>query len=325
MLISVVVPCYNESAVLPHLHERLLAVLASLAPAECEIIYVDDGSHDDTPEQLYQLSLGNPRLKILRLSRNFGQEAAISAGLIEAAGDAVVIIDADLQDPPELIAQMYARWREGWQIVFGERQDRAGEKRFKLWAAETFYRLLTGLNSSMSYQAGNFRLMDRVAVGAFLQMPERIRFVRGMISWVGFKQMAIPYRRAPRFAGKSKYSLTKMFSLATDAVTSFSFAPLRLATVVGLGILVVALVALITSLAVPLVSGRPGSSAPLIPLAILFVGGAQLLSIGILGEYIGRIYMEVKRRPFFVVRERYGLAHRRADVPALEKDVSAKP
>lgn len=314
MLISVVVPCYNEGAVLPHLHGCLLAVLTSLASADFEIIYVDDGSHDDTPEQLYQMSLSDQRLKVLRLSRNFGQEAAISAGLIEAAGDAVVIIDADLQDPPELIAQMYAHWGEGWQIILGERQDRAGEKRLKLWAAETFYRLLSGLNASISYQAGNFRLMDRVVVDAFLQMPERIRFVRGMISWVGFKQMAIPYQRAPRFAGKSKYSLTRMFSLATDAVTSFSFAPLRLATVVGLGILVIALVGLISSLVV-----RPVN---VIPLAVLFLGGAQLLSIGILGEYIGRIYTEVKRRPFFVVRERYGLAYKRAGSSGVEENVS---
>ena len=275
MLISVVVPCYNESAVLPHLHERLLAVLASLAPAECEIIYVDDGSHDDTPEQLFQLSLSNPRLKVMRLSRNFGQDAAMSAGLAEAAGDAVVIIDADLQDPPELIAQMHARWREGWQIVFAEREDRAGEGKFKRWAAETFYCLLRGLSPSISHHAGNFRLLDRAVVDAFLQMPERTRFVRGMISWVGFKQIAIPYRRAPRFAGESKYSLAKMLSLAIDAVTSFSFVPLRLATILGFGILVVALVDLITSFAAPNV----------ILLAILFLGGAQLLSIGLIGEY----------------------------------------
>jgi glycosyltransferase involved in cell wall biosynthesis len=315
MRISVVVPCYNESAVLPQLHERLLAVLTSLAPDNFEIIYVDDGSDDETPAQLYQLSLRDPRLKILRLSRNFGQEAAMTAGLAEAAGDAVVIIDADLQDPPELIAQMHARWREGWQIVFAEREDRAGEGKFKRWAAQTFYCLLRGLSPSISHHAGNFRLLDRAVVDAFLQMPERTRFVRGMISWVGFKQIAIPYRRAARFAGKSKYPLRKMFSLATDAITSFSFAPLRLATILGLGILVVALVVLIVSLV-----SHPINA---ILLAVLFLGGAQLLSIGILGEYIGRTYTETKRRPLFVVHERYGAAYKRAAVPDVDKDVPA--
>lgn len=312
MLISVVIPCYNESAVLRHLHERLLAVLTPLTPDNFEIIYVDDGSQDDTPAQLYQLSLTDPRLKVLRLSRNFGQEAAMSAGLTEAVGDAVVIIDADLQDPPELIAQMYEHWREGWQIVFGERQDRAGEKRFKLWAAETFYRVLGGLSASVPHQAGNFRLMDRGVVEAFLQMPERIRFVRGMIGWVGFKQMAIPYRRAPRFAGTSKYSLAKMFSLATDAVTSFSFAPLRLATIAGLGIFVAAFIELTISLPAP----------NMVLFAILLLGGTQLLSIGIIGEYLGRIFMEVKRRPFFVVSQRYGPACKRADTPGSADDGS---
>lgn len=301
MLISVVVPCYDESAVLPHLHERLLTVLASLAPDEFEIVYIDDGSHDDTPTQLRQLSLRDPHVKVLRLSRNFGQEAAMTAGLIEAAGDAVVVIDADSQDPPELIVQMHARWREGWQIVFADREDRAGEGKFKRWAADAFYRLLRRLSPSISHHAGNFRLIDRAVVDAFLAMPERARFVRGMISWVGFKQIVVPYRRAPRFAGKSKYPLRKMFSLASDAITSFSFAPLRLSTFLGVGILVVALVEMMLML----ISHR-GS---VVLVAVLFLGGVQLLSIGILGEYLGRIYTEVKQRPLFVVRERYGAAY----------------
>lgn len=305
MLISVVVPCYNESAVLPHLHGRLLAVLTSLAPDDFEIVYVDDGSDDDTPTQLRQLSMRDSHIRVVRLSRNFGQEAAMTAGLIEATGDAAVIIDADAQDPPELITQMHARWREGWQIVFADREDRAGEGKFKRWAADVFNRLLRRLSPSVSHHAGNFRLMDRAVVDAFLQMPERTRFVRGMISWVGFKQIVIAYRRAPRFAGKSKYPLRKMFSLATDAITSFSFAPLRLATFLGLGILAVALV----ELTLMLVSHRGN----LVLVVVLFLGGVQLLTIGILGEYLGRIYTEVKQRPLFVVRERYGAAYERAD------------
>jgi glycosyltransferase involved in cell wall biosynthesis len=299
MQISVVVPCYNEGALLSQLHARLVAVLEKCAGADFEVIYVDDGSQDDTRDQLYQLSRSDPHVAALRLSRNFGQEAAISAGLVETTGDAVVIIDADLQDSPEVISEMYQLWRDGWQVVIGEREERMGETMFKRWAATAFYRLLGALNPSISHGTGNFRLLDRSVVNSILAMPENTRFVRGMISWVGFRQKTVMYRRAPRVAGKSKYSLAKMLRLAGDAVTSFSFAPLRLSTIAGLTILLFAIV----ELTISMIARHPLNT---ILLAILFLGGVQLLSIGIIGEYIGRIFAEVKRRPLFVVQERFG-------------------
>jgi len=309
MLISIVVPCFNEAAVLREAHRRLAAVAASIAEAAFEFIFVDDGSRDETPTLLHELSAADARVRGLRLSRNFGQQVATTAGLEHASGDAVVIIDADLQDPPELIAEMFSYWREGYQVAYGQRSDRAGETRFKLWSASAFYRLVNSISHvQIPPDTGDFRLMDRAVVDAVLRMPERDRFLRGMVSWVGFRQVAVPYRRAARFAGETKYPMVKMLRFAADAVFSFSFAPLRLAVWVGFLALGVALAGILYALALrfffdPTHWVRGWAS---LFVAVLFMGGVQLISLGIIGEYVGRIYGEVKQRPLYFVRERFG-------------------
>ncbi len=309
MLISIVVPCFNEAAVLREAHRRLAAVAESIPEATFEFIFVDDGSRDETPALLHDLSVADARVRGLRLSRNFGQQVATTAGLEHASGDAVVIIDADLQDPPELIAEMFSRWREGYQVAYGQRSDRAGETRFKLWSASAFYRLVNSISHvQIPPDTGDFRLMDRAVVDALLRMPERDRFLRGMVSWVGFRQVAVPYRRAARFAGETKYPMVKMLRFAADAVFSFSFAPLRLAVWVGFLALGVALAGILYALVLrfffdPSHWVRGWAS---LFVAVLFMGGVQLISLGIIGEYVGRIYGEVKQRPLYFVRERFG-------------------
>ena len=309
MLISVVVPCYNEAPVIREAHRRLSGVAATIAGAAFEFIYVDDGSSDETPALLHDLSVTDERVRCIRLSRNFGQQVATTAGLEHASGDAVMIIDADLQDPPELIEQMHARWREGYHVVYGERIERAGETRFKLWTAGAFYRLISHVSRvEIPANTGDFRLMDRKVVDALLRMPERDRFLRGMVSWVGFRQIALPYRREARFAGETKYPLIKMLRFAADAIVSFSFAPLRLAVWTGFFVLGLALLGILYAIALrfffdPSHWVRGWAS---LFIATLFMGGVQLISLGIIGEYVGRIYGEVKQRPLYFVRERFG-------------------
>ncbi len=245
----------------------------------------------------------------LRLSRNFGQQIATTAGLEHASGDAVVLMDADLQDPPELFPQLIARWREGFHVVYAERVERSGETAFKLWSAKTFYALANRVSQvPIPADTGDFRLLDRAVVDAILRMPERDRFLRGMVSWVGFRQVAVPYRREPRFAGETKYPLLKMVRFAADGIVSFSFAPLRLAIwtgffVIGLAFLGIIYAVLLRLFADPSQWVRGWSS---IFVAVLFMGGVQLISLGIIGEYVGRIYGEVKQRPLYFVRERFG-------------------
>ena len=309
MLISIVVPCYNEASGLREAHRRLSAAAGEIAEATFEFIYVDDGSRDDTPAVLHELSEADRRVRGLRLSRNFGQQIATTAGLEHATGDAVLIIDADLQDPPELLAKMYARWREGYHVAYGQRAERAGETRFKLLSARLFYRLLNRLSRvAIPEDTGDFRLMDRAVVDAILQMPERDRFLRGMVSWVGFRQIAVPYRRESRYAGGTKYPMLKMLRLAADAVVSFSFVPLRLAVWTGFFVIALALAGIVYAIALrfffdPSHWVRGWAS---LFVAILFMGGVQLISLGIIGEYVGRIYGEVKQRPLYFVRERFG-------------------
>ena len=210
MLISIVLPCYNEAKLLPEASRRLTALAQKLGKERFEFIYVDDGSRDETATLLHEMSLSDERVKALRLSRNFGHQVATTAGLEHASGDAVVIMDADLQDPPEVIVQMYARWLEGYHVAYGQREERVGETRFKLWSAKTFYRLVNRLSPvAIPNDTGDFRLMDRAVVEALLRMPERDRFLRGMVSWVGFRQVAVPYRREARFAGESKFPLSR--------------------------------------------------------------------------------------------------------------------
>ncbi len=306
-LLSVVVPCANEQEVLPETNRRLLALLEAM-PLDFEIIYVDDGSSDSTPELLRELQAQDERVRVVRFSRNFGHQVAITAGLGYASGDAVVVIDADLQDPPELIAEFVKRWRDGYNVVYGVRTERDGETAFKLWTAKIFYRFINRLSDTrIPLDTGDFRLMDRTVVQALLNMPERDRFVRGMVSWLGFSQIAVPYRRSPRLAGSTKYPLFKMLRFAVDGIVSFSAVPLRLATWLGLLSAGLAVLGILWAL-VEKMLGVPGliKGWTSILIAVLFIGGAQLVCLGIIGEYIGRIYGESKRRPLYVVREIMG-------------------
>ena len=309
-LLSIVVPCFNEAEVLWEAHGRLLQTLRQLDGLDFEIIYVDDGSRDATPDMLREIQAFDPRTRTLRFSRNFGHQTAVTAGLEHASGDAVVLIDADLQDPPELIAEMVARWREGYHVAYGVRTDREGETRFKLATAKAFYRLLNRLSETeIPLDTGDFRLMDRTVVDALRAMPERDRFVRGMVAWAGFRQIAVPYRRAARFAGESKYPFLKMLRFALDGLTSFSRAPLRLATWMGFLVSGVALAAITYALFLRLFTNNWVTGWTALFIAVLFVGGAQLLSLGVIGEYIGRIYGETKRRPLYLVEEAHGFEH----------------
>lgn len=306
-LLSVVVPCCNEEAVLAECHAQLQAALEEIPNVDYELIYVDDGSVDGTFDLLRGLQRECAQVRVVRLSRNFGQELALTAGLAESAGDAAVLIDADLQDPPAAIAEMVSRWRAGVDVVVGTRLARAGERRFKRWSANLFYRALNRLaEHAIPLDAGNFRLMDRKVVDALLAMPERDRLTRAMVSWIGFRQEAVPYERQPRHAGETHYRLRHMLRLALDGVLSFSLLPLRLATWLGLLAASLALVGICYALTVRLLTDAwvPGWAGLFI--AILFVGGGQLVVVGILGEYVGRIYGEVKRRPMYFVAQKLG-------------------
>jgi dolichol-phosphate mannosyltransferase len=309
MLLSIGVPCYNEEAVLWELHSRLIAVLEQLEDTRFEIIYSDDGSHDQTPDILRQLQANDSRVRVITLSRNFGHQIAVTAGLEHARGDAVVIIDADLQDPPEVIPEMIERWRDGYEVVYGLRAGRAGETTFKLWTAKAFYRLINRLSEiEIPVDVGDFRLLDRKVVDALLAMPERDRFLRGMVSWIGFKQVAVIYDRAPRHAGQTKYPLVKMLRFALDSVISFSFVPLRLSIWVGFGAIAASFAGIVYALVIRLYTTDWVRGWASIFTAVLFLGGIQLITLGILGEYVGRIYGEVKSRPLYFVRERLGFS-----------------
>jgi glycosyltransferase involved in cell wall biosynthesis len=318
VLVSFVVPCYNEDAVVGETHATLAATLARLEGIDAEIVYVDDGSRDRTLEVLRALQATDERARVVSLSRNFGHQIAVSAGLEHATGDAVVVIDADLQDPPDVAAEMIALWREGYQVVYGVRAAREGESAFKTWTARAFYRLINRLSHvEMPLDAGDFRLMDRRVVNVLLSMPERDRYLRGMVSWIGFRQAAVVYRRAPRRAGESKYPLAKMIRFATDGLLSFSLTPLRLAIWTGFGSIAFAFAGIIWALVVRLYTNDWVRGWASIFTAVLFLGGVQLITLGIIGEYIGRIYAEVKRRPLYVVAEKIGFDNRqraRADI-----------
>lgn len=315
MLLSVVIPCYNEEPVLEETHRRLCAALAGIAVSDFEVIYVDDGSRDGTARVLHRLHHGDPRVRVLRFSRNFGHQIAVTAGLDHAEGDAVVLIDADLQDPPEVIGEMLAQWRNGFDVAYGVRTDREGESTFKRGTARLFYRIVNWFSdTAIPLDVGDFRLMDRRVVKALRAMPERARFVRGMVSWAGYRQVAVPYRRVARFAGETKYPLFKMLGLAVDGLTSFSLVPLRLASWVGFAASALAMLGIVYALSVRLLTREwvPGWATVFV--AVLFLGGIQLLALGIIGEYVGRAYVETKRRPLYLLEERLGFGDT-ADVP----------
>jgi polyisoprenyl-phosphate glycosyltransferase len=304
--ISVIVPCYNEQEVIKLTHPRLKAVLEKISQdshMRYEIIYIDDGSRDQTVALLNDISKDDDTIKLITLSRNFGHQAAVTAGLDHANSDCAVIIDADLQDPPELIADMVARWREGFDVVYGQRTDREGESRFKVATARAFYRGLNALSDvDIPLDVGDFRLIDRCVIDAIAKMPERDRFLRGMIAWVGFRQVALPYARAPRAAGESKYPLVKMIRFALDGILSFSLAPLRFVITMGTWIVVLAVLGIIYALINRLFTEQWVSGWTLLFIAIMFMGGVQLLVLGVIGEYVGRIYMSTKARPLYLVK-----------------------
>ncbi|HYF39684.1 MAG TPA: glycosyltransferase family 2 protein [Gemmatimonadales bacterium] len=323
--LAVVIPCYNEEGNLRETHRRVSGAIAQ-ASSVYEIVYVDDGSSDATPEMLQQLQLEDPHVRVVYLSRNFGHQFAVTAGLAHAQGDAVIVMDADLQDPPEVVVEMVRRWEEGYDVVYGVRTDREGETRFKLLTARLFYRLIHWLSDTdIPLDTGDFRLLDRKVVDAIVAMPERDRFLRGMVSWTGFRQIGVPYRRAARYAGETKYPIPKMVRFALDGILSFSIKPLRLSTLLGFVSAGLALVVILYALALRLFTDQwvPGWTALII--AILFLGGAQLLSLGIIGEYIGRLYGEAKRRPLYLVQETLGMEHRAQGYPRLENGGDQHP
>jgi dolichol-phosphate mannosyltransferase len=301
-VISVVVPVYNEVETIPELVARLERALEPLG--EHEIVLVDDGSKDGSWQALVAEAARSNRLRLLRLSRNFGHQVAISAGMDAARGDAVVTMDGDLQDPPEVIPELIAKWREGFDVVYAVREHREGETRFKLWTATLFYRLIRRMTPiEIPEQAGDFRLLSRRAADAFARMPERARFIRGMTSWIGFAQTGVPYRREPRGAGATKYPLRRMVHFATDAITSFSTTPIRIVTGIGFASVIFCVAYLAWTLYVRLFTDTAVQGWASVIVLVLGFGGLQLVGLGIIGSYVGRIFEEVKQRPLYLVDE----------------------
>lgn len=303
-MITVVVPCYNESAVLVPLYHRLTAAAESWNEP-FEILLVDDGSDAETWQQIDEIHGLDPRWKAVRFSRNFGHQTAVSVGLRYASGDAVVVIDADLQDPPEQIGRLIARWREGYDVVYAVRRKRK-EGLFRRFCYAAFYRLLAGMSDTpIPLDSGDFCLMDRKVVDVLNAMPEHKRFVRGLRAWVGFRQIGVEYERKVRIAGRTHYTLGKLAQLAADGIFSSSTLPLRLAARLGLVVCLIALLATALVLAQPMFGHQVASGAATL-IAVLFLGGVQLICLGILGEYIGRIYEEVRGRPQGIVSQTLG-------------------
>jgi polyisoprenyl-phosphate glycosyltransferase len=319
---SLVIPIFNEEAVLPVLLRRLDALLDRLdGPAEA--IFVDDGSRDSGPIVLEAKARADERYRFIKLSRNFGHQIAITTGMDRASGDAVIVMDADLQDPPEVVLEMAAKWREGYQVVYAQRLSREGESRFKRWTADLFYRLIGRLSDvEIPRNVGDFRLVDRKVVNSFRAMPERDRFVRGMFAWLGFSQTVVQFHRPPRAAGDTKYSLTKMMRLALNGVIAFSDVPLRIALWAGMAVSTLAMLygLWVVSLWATNASLVQGWSSSVIVAA--FLGGANMMMTGIMGLYVGRIHNEVKARPLYVVDRAVGFpeaAQAEAKSPAARR------
>jgi len=307
---SIVVPIFNEEETIPEMYRRMAAVLDGL-DGPSELILVNDGSRDNSLNLMRDLAVRDSRVKVISFSRNFGHQMAITAGIDHAAGDAVVVIDADLQDPPEVIPDLINAWKGGAELVYAVRAERKGETFFKKLTASLFYRLISSMTDlKIPLDSGDFRLMDRKVVDALKQVREHHRFMRGLSVWVGFKQAGVPYVRQERYAGTTKYPLKKMIRFATDGITSFSYVPLQLATTAGFVFAGLALVA-IPIVAVLRLAGSDfffGQATTLI--SVLFLGGVQLIFLGILGEYLGRIYDEVKKRPLYLISEKIGFESR---------------
>jgi polyisoprenyl-phosphate glycosyltransferase len=301
-VISVVAPIYNEDGTVAELHRRLAETLPALGPYE--IVFVDDGSSDGSWDRLLELAGKDSHVRLLRLSRNFGHQAALSAGLDAARGDAIVLMDADLQDPPELIPELVAKWREGFDVVYAIRGDREGEPRLRLASISVFYRVLHRISpTGIPPNAGDFRLLSRRAADAISAMPERARFLRGMTSWIGYQQTGVPYRRDARYAGESKYPARKLVRLALDGITSFSTAPIKLVTAIGFVLVVFCFGVLVWSLYVRFFTPHHPQGWTSVIAVVLLLGGVQLLSLGVIGQYVARIFDETKQRPLYLVDE----------------------
>ena len=301
--ISIIAPCFNEAATLPEFYRRVLEAMQKLEET-WELVLVDDGSQDGTAAILRELAHQDPHIRPVIFARNFGHQLAVTAGLDYSRGQAVVIIDSDLQDPPEVIPELIAKWRDGYEVVYAVRTEREGETWFKLFTASLFYRLIYRITDvDIPLDTGDFRLLDRKVVNVLNQMRERHRFLRGMSVWVGFRQTGVPYKRAARFAGETKYPLKKMVKFAGDAITGFSYLPLQLATYLGFVAAGISILAIPVVVAARMAGSQAFFGQATTLIAVLFLGGVQLISLGILGEYIGRIYDEARGRPLYIVRE----------------------
>ena len=300
---SIVAPIFNELENISELYRRVSAVMSSLQ-GTWELVLVDDGSSDGSTEAIRALAQQDEHIRPVIFARNFGHEIAVTAGLDYSRGEAVIMMDADLQDPPEIILDMVEKWREGYEIVYARREEREGETWFKLFTAKLFYRLIARITDvKIPTDVGNFRLMDRKVVNVLNQMHERHRFMRGMSAWVGFRQIGVPFKRAARFSGTTKWPFNKMFKLALNAITGFSYFPLQLATYFGFFSAGLAIIAIPVVIIMRLIGHGAFLGQATTLIAVLFLGGVQLISLGVLGEYLGRIYDEVKNRPLYIVRE----------------------
>ncbi len=303
---SIIVPVYNEELVITETHKRLTKVMQGVLEGY-EIIYVNDGSRDKTAEIIRKIIADDKNVRLLDFSRNFGHQTAITAGMENAKGDAIIIIDADLQDPPEVMLQMIDKWKEGYEVVYGKRLKRKGETFFKKWTAAAYYRFLRNMTDmDFPVDTGDFRLIDRKVCNELKRLPEKNRYVRGLVSWVGFRQTYVEYIREERFAGETKYPLKKMIKFAMDGITSFSYKPLKLATYVGFIFALVSFLYLIVVVVQTLCFKQTVSGWASIVAINLFFNGITLIILGLIGEYIGRIYDESKNRPLYILRDKVG-------------------
>jgi polyisoprenyl-phosphate glycosyltransferase len=300
---SIIAPVYNERESLPELHQQISQAMAQTEET-WELVLVDDGSTDGSSDYIREISKKDPHIRPVIFARNFSHQIAVTAGLDYCRGNAAIIIDADLQDPPEVMLEMIEKWKEGYEVVYAVRKEREGESWFKLFTASLFYRLIYRITDvDIPIDSGDFRLLDRKVINILGQMREKHRFLRGMTSWVGFRQIGIPYRRAKRFAGETKYPFRKMLKLAINAITGFSYLPLQIATYIGFISAGISLLFLPIVIFLRITGSQQFFGQATTLIAVLFLGGVQLISLGILGEYIGRLYDEAKGRPLYIVRE----------------------